>query len=87
MICSLIPNRLKMLFVALVAAILLLLGGYLAGLKDGVIRVETRMERKNNEAVSRALDAAHSYNECLDAGGVWVFRTGKCTRRPGSARN
>lgn len=79
---ALIPNWLKYSIAALVAAFLLLATGYVAGKRDGRASIEAKIERQNNEATGKALDAAHSYDECIDAGGVWTFRTGKCERRP-----
>lgn len=79
---ALIPSWLKYSLAALVAAFLLLAGGYVAGRLSGTASTETKIERQNNEATGKALDAAHSYDECIDAGGMWTFRTGKCERRP-----
>ena len=78
----LIPNWLKYSLAALVAAFLLVAGGYVAGRLSGKASTETKIERQNNEATGKALDAAHSYDECLDAGGMWTFSTSKCERRP-----
>ncbi|KAB2676757.1 hypothetical protein F9K85_09690 [Brucella tritici] len=82
MMWALIPNWLKYSLAALVAAFLLLAGGYVAGRLSGKASTETKIERQNYEATSKALDAARSYDECIDAGGLWTFRTGKCERRP-----
>ena len=82
MIWALIPNWLKMTAAAVLAVFLCLAAGYVAGKRDGRSSVETKIERQNNEATGKALDAARSYDECIDAGGVWTFRTGKCERRP-----
>ena len=81
-IWALIPNWLKYSIAALVAAFLLLAGGYLAGKRDGRASTETKIERQNNEATEKALGAALSYDQCVDAGGVWTFRSVKCERRP-----
>lgn len=80
-ILDLIPSWLKYSIAALVAAFLLLAGGYLAGKRDGRSSTETKIERQNNEAIEKAFGAALSYDQCVDAGGVWTFRTGKCERR------
>ncbi|WP_266076641.1 hypothetical protein [Brucella intermedia] len=82
MIWALIPNWLKYSLAALAAAALIAGGSYVAGKLSGTASTETKIERKNNEATGKALDAARSYDECIDAGGVWTFRTGKCERRP-----
>lgn len=77
-----VPNWLKSALAILIAAAVLFCGGYLVGHRDGSSGVKTEVERQNNEATGKALDAARSYDECIDAGGVWTFRTGKCERRP-----
>ena len=82
MIWALIPNWLKYSLAALVAAFLLLAGGYVAGMLSGKASTETKIERQNNEATDKALGAVLDYDQCVDAGGVWTFRTGKCERRP-----
>ncbi|MDH0126697.1 hypothetical protein N7376_22225 [Brucella intermedia GD04153] len=82
MIWALIPNWLKYSLAGLAAAVLIAGGSYVAGKLSGRASIETKLERQNNEATGKALDAAHSYDECIDAGGVWTFRTGKCERRP-----
>lgn len=83
MIWALIPNWLKYSLAALVAAFLCLAAGYVAGKRDGRSSVETKIERQNNEATEKALGAVLNYDECIDAGGgMWTFRTGKCSRRP-----
>nr|WP_312826011.1 hypothetical protein [Brucella anthropi] len=79
---GLIPSWVKTALAAVLAAFVLLAGGYVAGKRDGKASTETKIERQNNEATGKALDATHSYDECIDAGGVWTFRTGKCERRP-----
>ncbi len=81
-IWSLIPNWLKLSFAAVLAAFLLLAAGYVAGKRDGRSSVETKIERQNNEATDKALGGVRDYDQCVDAGGVWTFRTGKCERRP-----
>jgi len=82
MIWALIPTWLKYSLAALAAAALIAGGSYVAGRLSGAASTETKIERQNNEATGKALDAARSYDECIDAGGVWTFRTGKCERRP-----
>ena len=79
---ALIPKWLKYSLAALVAAFLLLAVGYVAGKRDGRSSIEAKIERQNNEATDKALGAVLDYDQCVDAGGVWTFRTGKCSRRP-----
>jgi len=82
MIWALIPNWLKITAAAVLAAFLCLAAGYVAGKRDGRSSVEAKIERQNNEATDKALGAVLDYDQCVDAGGVWTFRTGKCERRP-----
>ncbi len=81
-IWALIPNWLKMTAAAVLAAFLCLGAGYWAGKRDGQSSVKIKIERQNNDATEKALGAVLNYDECIDAGGVWTFRTGKCERRP-----
>ncbi|WP_313030516.1 hypothetical protein [Brucella sp.] len=81
-IWALIPKWMKYLLAAFVAAFLLLASGYVAGKRDGRSSIEAKIERQNNEATDKALGAVLDYDQCVDAGGVWTFRTGKCERRP-----
>lgn len=81
-IWALIPSWLKSVLALLIVAVVIFGGGYFIGNRNGSSNVKTKIERQNNEATAKALDAAHSYDECIDTGGVWTFRTGKCERRP-----
>lgn len=82
MIWALIPNWLKITAAAALAAFLCLAAGYVIGNREGRSSTETKIERQNNEATEKALGAVLDYDQCVDAGGVWTFRTGKCERRP-----
>ena len=82
MIWALIPNWLKITAAAVLVAFLLLAAGYVIGNREGRSSTETKIERQNNEATDKALGAVLTYDQCVDAGGVWTFRTGKCSRRP-----
>jgi len=79
---ALIPNWLKYSLAGLAAAALIAGGSYVAGKLSGRASIETMIERQNNEATDKALGAVLDYDQCVDAGGVWTFRTGKCERRP-----
>ncbi len=82
MIWALIPKWLKFAAAAVLAAFLCLAAGHVAGKRDGRSSIEAKIERQNNEATDKALGAVLDYDQCVDAGGVWTFRTGKCERRP-----
>ncbi|MGB3815636.1 MAG: hypothetical protein WA950_20645 [Shinella sp.] len=45
---------------------------------DGARSVTSRLERQNNEAGNAADNARSAYDRCLDAGGLWNFRAGRC---------
>ena len=79
---AIVPSWLRYSLAGLAAAALIAGGSYVAGKLSGRASIETKIERQNNEATGKALDAARSYDECIDAGGMWTFRTGKCERRP-----
>jgi hypothetical protein len=48
--------------------------------QDGADDARRAVERQNNEAVSNADLAGLSRRECVDAGGVFDFATGRCRR-------
>lgn len=46
---------------------------------QGAQEVRDAIERENNAAISKGHSAARSFDECLDAGGVWNFSTSRCS--------
>ncbi|MGU3577268.1 hypothetical protein ACLBWZ_17295 [Brucellaceae bacterium C25G] len=82
MIWAVIPSWLKKFIAAALAVFLCLTAGYVVGNREGRSSAIAKIERQNNEATDKALGAALSYDECINTGGVWTFRTGKCERRP-----
>lgn len=46
--------------------------------KDAEQDLATKIERQNNEAASKSDTARSNYDICLDGGGLWNFRAGKC---------
>ena len=45
---------------------------------SGVQAERTRIERQQNEARQRAINAARTVRACYDAGGLWEQATGRC---------
>ncbi len=45
---------------------------------QGADEVRSEIERQNNEAGLKGGEARLSRRDCVDAGGVWDFRAGKC---------
>lgn len=62
------------LVAVIVILALIVFGIYRAG-GDGV---RNSIERKNNEAATRADQGALDYDACRDAGRVWNFGAGRC---------
>ncbi len=54
---------------------------------DGARSYANTIERQNNDAQSRARGKRLDYDSCLDAGGVWDFASGQCSRAARRGRN
>lgn len=49
---------------------------------DGAQSLQNKIERQNNDASENAEIARLGYDDCIDAGRVWNFGTGRCERTP-----
>lgn len=47
---------------------------------QGATSVRNSIERQNNDAARKAEDAVLDYDGCRDAGRVWDFGAGRCSR-------
>lgn len=45
----------------------------------GAEEVRAKIERENQDAIRNGIDAARSYSDCADAGGLWDFRRQRCS--------
>lgn len=52
----------------------------------GAEEVRTQIERDNQDAIRKGIEASRSFDDCVAAGGVWDFRRQRCSGTPGSAR-
>lgn len=50
--------------------------------QDGADSVRTAVERQNNASGDQSDSARSDFDLCVDGGGVWNYRTGKCARSP-----
>lgn len=47
--------------------------------RDGGESVRTAVDRQNNASGDQSDNARSGYDLCVDGGGVWNYRTGKCS--------
>lgn len=47
--------------------------------QEGAETVRTAVERQNNASGDQSDNARGGYDLCVDGGGVWNYRTGKCS--------
>ncbi|MGT2467440.1 hypothetical protein ACVOMV_25025 [Mesorhizobium atlanticum] len=45
----------------------------------GVDELRTRIEKENQDAIRKGIEASRSLDDCLAAGGVWDFRRQRCS--------
>ncbi|MCF6120915.1 hypothetical protein L2449_29240 [Mesorhizobium muleiense] len=46
----------------------------------GAEEVRDQIQKDNQDAISKGVEASRSHDECIDAGGVWDFRRQRCSR-------
>ncbi|OBQ91430.1 hypothetical protein [Mesorhizobium sp. AA23] len=44
----------------------------------GADEVRVRIEKENQDAIAKGIDARMSFDDCIDAGGVYDFRHQRC---------
>ncbi|MER9188282.1 hypothetical protein [Mesorhizobium australicum] len=55
------------------------LGGYELIKNWGADEVRAKIEKENQDAIHKGIDARMSLDECIDAGGVYDFGRQRCT--------
>lgn len=55
--------------------------------QDGADSVRTAVERQNNASGDQSDSARSDFDLCVDGGGVWNYRAGKCARAPAGRRH
>ena len=46
----------------------------------GAEEVRAQIEKENQDAVNKGIEASRSFRDCNDAGGLWDFRRQRCSR-------
>ncbi|RWB96509.1 MAG: hypothetical protein EOQ56_25660 [Mesorhizobium sp.] len=46
----------------------------------GAEEVRDQIQKDNQDAIRKGIEASRSLDECIDAGGVWDFRRQRCSR-------
>lgn len=76
--------------VAILIAIALALGsawgGYAYIKHSGALAERARVEKENTDAIVKGIATSRSFDECLNAGGVWDFRRQRCSGASGGDR-
>lgn len=56
------------------------LGGYQLIKHWGAQEVRDQIQKDNQDAINKGVEASRSLDECIGAGGVWDFRRQRCSR-------
>lgn len=48
----------------------------------GAEKVRVRIEKENQDAIAKGIDARMSFDDCIDAGGVYDFQHQRCAGAP-----
>lgn len=54
-------------------------GGYQLIKHKGAEEVRAQIEKDNQDAIRKGIEASRSLDDCIAAGGVWDFRRGRCS--------
>lgn len=46
----------------------------------GAEEVRDQIQKDNQDAIRKGIEASRSLDDCIDAGGVWDFRRQRCSR-------
>ncbi|WP_287149508.1 hypothetical protein [Mesorhizobium sp.] len=66
--------------VAVIAASGAAWGLYATIKHKGAEEVRDQIQKDNQDAIRKGIEASRSLDECIDAGGVWDFRRQRCSR-------
>lgn len=66
------------------AVIALVAGGAIAGgyhliKQRGADELRARIEKENQDAIRKGIEASRTFDDCLSRGGVWDFRRQRCS--------
>lgn len=45
----------------------------------GADELRAKIEKENQDAIRKGIEASRSFDDCIDAGGVWDFRRLRCS--------
>jgi hypothetical protein len=66
------------IMVAIAVALGSVWGGYEYIKHQGVVEERARNDKDNQDAINKGIDARMSFDDCIDAGGVFDFRRQRC---------
>ncbi|RWD34122.1 MAG: hypothetical protein EOS34_17445 [Mesorhizobium sp.] len=66
--------------VAVIAASGAAWGLYATIKHKGAEEVRDQIQKDNQDAIRKGIEASRSLDECIDSGGVWDFRRQRCSR-------
>ncbi|RUZ76911.1 hypothetical protein EN943_15635 [Mesorhizobium sp. M7A.F.Ca.US.006.01.1.1] len=52
----------------------------------GADEVRAKIEKDNQDAIRKGIDASRNFDDCNSAGGLWDFRRERCSSPPGGDR-
>ncbi|WP_287099531.1 hypothetical protein [Mesorhizobium sp.] len=55
-------------------------GAYAYIKHQGAEEVRDQIQKDNQDAITKGIEASRSFDDCIDAGGVWDFRRQRCSR-------
>ncbi|RUX81680.1 hypothetical protein EN904_01405 [Mesorhizobium sp. M7A.F.Ca.CA.001.07.2.1] len=61
-------------------------GGYELIKHWGADEVRAKIEKDNQDAIRKGIDASRNFDNCNSAGGLWDFRRERCSSPPGGDR-
>ncbi|WP_032900899.1 hypothetical protein [Mesorhizobium ciceri] len=62
------------------------LGVYEFAKQKGADEVRAKIEKDNQDAIRKGIDASRNFDDCNSAGGLWDFRRERCSSPPGGGR-
>lgn len=61
-------------------------GGYELIKHWGADELRAKIEKDNQDAIRKGIDASRNFDDCNSAGGLWDFRRERCSSPPGGHR-
>lgn len=67
------------IMVAIAVALSAAWGGYAYIKHRGAEEVRDQIDKENQDAIRKGIEASRNFDDCLAAGGVWDFRRQRCS--------